>query len=157
MRENRLPERFLDLWNEHAVVVTGVRTHGPTLSFACVDHHALVLEAMTEALNLGYRRPALVLAKEIDRLVEGRFSAGFWTGQGRFAARSRIPGYDEVESTRAEPGRFTAWLDRYKPDVIFTLHTVVREWLKAAGYRVPEDVGLCTATIWARRFFRARL
>lgn len=142
MRENRLPERFLDLWKEQAVVVTGVRTHGPTLSFACVDHHALVLEAMTQARRLGYRRPALVLAKEIDRLVEGRFSAGFWVGQGTLAARSRIPAYDEVESTRAEPGRFTTWLERYKPDVIFTLHTVVREWLKSAGRKVPEDVGL---------------
>jgi DNA-binding LacI/PurR family transcriptional regulator len=142
MNENRLPTKFSVTWQHHAVVVTGVRTHEPTLSFACVDHHALVLEAMEQARRLGYRRPALVLAEGIDRLVEGRFSAGFWSGQQALAVDDRVPGFYEVEAARVEPARFHAWYREWKPDVIFTLHTVVREWLGVIGVQAPRDTGL---------------
>ncbi len=142
MKENRLPARFSVTWQQHATVVTGVRTHEPTLSFACVDHHALVLEAMEQARRLGYRRPALVVEGGIDRLVEGRFSAGFWTGQQMLAETERVPGFYDVEGARGEPERFHAWYRGWRPDVIFTLHTVVREWLESDGVKVPRDVGL---------------
>ncbi len=142
MKENRLPPRFAVTWQRHAVVVTGVRTREPTLSFACVDHHALVLEAMERARALGYRRPALVLERAIDRLVDGRFSAGFQTGQEPLTEAERLPGFGAVEAARANPDLFHNWFRTHRPDVIFTLHTVVREWLEAAGLRAPHDLGL---------------
>ncbi|MCU0793388.1 MAG: LacI family transcriptional regulator [Opitutaceae bacterium] len=142
MNENRLPPRFSVTWQNHAVVVTGVRTREPTLSFACVDHHALVIEAMEQARLLGYRRPALVLEDSIDRLVDRRFSSGFWTGQLALEPTGRVPAYLEVEATRAEPARFARWWGAHRPDCILTLHTVVAEWLEAAGLRAPRDVGL---------------
>lgn len=142
MKENRLPPRFAVTWQRHAVVVTGVRTREPTLTFACADHHALVLEALERSRRLGYRRPALVLERGIDRLVDGRFSSGFWAGQQALAAEDRVPGFYEVEDARSEPRRFETWLREARPDVIFTLHTVVREWLDALGLRVPRDIGL---------------
>src|SRR5471030_3130953 len=52
MKENRLPARFLPTWKEFHTVVTGVRTHDPTLSFACADHHILALKAFEQALRL---------------------------------------------------------------------------------------------------------
>ena len=142
MNENRLPPRFSVTWQRHAVVVTGVRTHEPTLSFASVDHHSLVLEAMEQARRLGYQRPALVLEERIDRLVEGRFSAGFWTAQKNLPAANRLPGFYSVEAARTEPKKFHAWFRKHDPDAIFTLHTVVREWLADIGVQAPRDVGL---------------
>jgi len=142
MNENRLPSRFSVTWQRHAVVVTGVRTHEPTLSFASADHHALVLEAMEHARRLGYQRPALVLEESIDRLVEERFSAGFWAAQKKLPASNRLPGFYGVESARAAPGKFHTWFRKHRPDVIFTLHTVVREWLSGIGVQAPRDVGL---------------
>ena len=118
MNENRLPPRFSVTWQRHAVVVTGVRTHEPTLSFASADHHALVLEAMEHTRRLGYRRPALVLEESIDLLVEGRFSAGFCTAQKSLAATIRLPGFYSVETARAEPVKFHAWFRRHRPDAI---------------------------------------
>lgn len=142
MRENRLPQRFSVTWQNHAVVVTGVRTRQPTLPFACADHHSLVLDAMEQTRRLGYRRPALVLEHAIDALVDGRFSAGFWLGQQSLPESDRLPAFLDVEAARTEPALFHAWRERHQPDVIFTLHTVVREWLQAAGLRVPRDMGL---------------
>ena len=142
MKDNRLPPRFSVTWQRHAVVVTGVRTREPTLAFAAVDHHALMLEAMERARVLGYRRPALVLEESIDRLVDGRFGSGFWVGQQALPAAERVPAFHAVEAARAEPGLFAAWWREWRPDVIFTLHTVVREWLAALGVQAPRDVGL---------------
>jgi DNA-binding LacI/PurR family transcriptional regulator len=142
MNESRLPLRFSVTWQHHAVVVTGVRTQAPTLNFACVDHHALVLEAFAHARQLGYHRPALVLARSIDQLVDGRFSAGFWRGQAELPATARVPGFFEVEAARADPALFREWFRTAQPDVIFTLHTVVREWLTDLRVQVPRDVGL---------------
>lgn len=142
MKENRLPPRFSVTWQNHAVVVTGVRTREPTLSFACADHHALVLEAMERARQHGYLRPALVLEHGIDRLVDGRFSSGFWTAQKSLPEQNRLPPFLDVEAARLEPGRFRAWFEAARPDAILTLHTVIRDWINALGLRVPRDLGL---------------
>jgi len=142
MNENQLPARFASTWASHACVVTGVRTHEPTLPFCCVDHHALVLEAMEHILALGYRRPALVVDEHIDELVERRFSAGMWVGQQALPKAARLPGFYDVEAARLDRRRFHAWLERHEPDVLLTLYTAVRTWVEAAGRRVPEDIGL---------------
>ncbi len=142
MEENRLPERFAATWRQHACVVTGLRTHEPTLSFCCVDHHALVLQAVERVLALGYRRPALVIDGRIDRLVEGRFSSGMWVGQQALPPEHRVPPFLEVEAAQATPGLFYDWLAEARPDVVFTLYNVVRRWIEARGLRVPRDLGL---------------
>jgi len=142
MKENRLPERFASLWTQHACVVTGVRTHHPTLPFCCVDHHTLVLEAVEQALALGYSRPALVVDKLIDQLVDGRFSSGMWIGQQSLPARQRLPGFYAVEAARNNQAAFTSWFRKYKPDILFTLYNFVRPWVQALGQQVPRDVGL---------------
>lgn len=142
MKENRLPTRFASLWPHYPAVVTGVRTRGPTLSFCCADHHALVLEAVEQARRLGYRRPALVVDEHIDRLVDGRFSAGMATGQRVLPPEDRIEGFFAVEAARSEPRLFREWLERAQPDAILTLYARVRTWLEEAGWMVPRDIGL---------------
>lgn len=140
--DNHLPARFAELWEQIACVVTGVRTHEPTLSFCCVDHHALMLEAMRQVRLLGYQRPALVLSQTVDELVEGRFSAGMWIAQQQLPAKQRVPGFDWSTGGDDHPQRFRAWLKRHKPDVLLTLHPGCRETVAQLGYRVPRDLGL---------------
>lgn len=143
MQQNRLPERLAPLWDEFPAVVTGVRTRDPALSFACSDQHALALEAFERAVAMGYRRPALVLDGVIDRLIEGRFSAGFLTGQSRFGGvvERTVPFY-EVAKARKDRGVFERWLEENRPDVIFTLYHEVKRWLDGLGMKVPGDIGL---------------
>jgi LacI family transcriptional regulator len=142
MDDNHLPDRFAQTWDRHACVVTGVRTHSPTLSFCCVDHHALVIEAVEQALRLGYRRPGLAIPRDIDQLVEGRFSSGMWIGQQELPPEQRLSPFYDVDRARTEPECFYAWLDREKPDVVFTLYNVIRRLVEGRGLRVPEDIGL---------------
>ncbi|HKB91314.1 MAG TPA: LacI family DNA-binding transcriptional regulator [Opitutaceae bacterium] len=142
MKENRLPERFAATWQAHAAVVTGVRTREPTLSFCCVDHYILALRAFEHALRLGYSRPALVLDPQIDDLVEGRFTAAMTHAQRKLPTAQRIPGFYDLESTKADRTRFAAWLKRYQPDAILALYHDVKKWMGELGYRVPQDIGL---------------
>jgi len=129
MKENRLPERFLPTWKTFHTVVTGVRTHGPSLSFACTDHHMLVFTAFQKAVELGYHRPALVLDHVIDGLTDGRFSAGMQIAQAQIPASRRTRPFYLVEEARRKPTLFYAWFEKEKPDVILTLYNVVRHWL----------------------------
>jgi LacI family transcriptional regulator len=142
MKENRLPARFAPLWDAFPTVVTGVRTREPTLPFCCSDHHALVIQAMEQTLALGYRRPALVVDEHIDRLVEGRFSAGMHIAQRALPVRQRVAGFYEVEAARREPRVFRTWLEKHRPDAILTLYNAVHTWVEEAGLRVPADLGL---------------
>ncbi len=143
MQNNRLPAHMSQLWDEFPAVVTGVRTRAPALSFACSDHHALALEAFERAIRLGYRRPALVLDRVIDDLTEGRFTAGFLTGQSRLVsdAQKTLPFYD-VAAARVDPVVFSNWVKENQPDVIFTLYHEVKRWVLDLGLRIPEDLGL---------------
>jgi LacI family transcriptional regulator len=143
MKANLLPGSMAAVWDEFPAVVTGVRTREPTLSFACSDHHALALAAFEKAFALGYKRPALVLDGSIDALIEGRFTAGFLTGQSRLLPKKqRTAPFHEVAAARKDRRIFTEWFAREKPDVIFTLYHEVKRWLEDLGSRVPGDVGL---------------
>ena len=142
MQENRLPEFIAPVIENFPCVVTGVRTRKPALSFACVDHHIVALRAFEKALELGYKRPALVLDNDIDELVERRFSAGYMSGQSLIPPVNRLAPFKELSRATANPSVFREWFDKEKPDVIFTIYNVVRHWLDDMKMRVPEDVGL---------------
>lgn len=142
MNENRLPQHLLPLIERFPSVVTGVRTREPTLSFASVDHHILSIRAFEKALELGYRRPGLVLDRTIDRLVEHRFSSGYRTAQEALPSTRRLNPFFEVGRARETFRTFQNWMKKEKPDVIFTLYSEVREWLGDLGYNIPADIGL---------------
>jgi DNA-binding LacI/PurR family transcriptional regulator len=123
-------------------VVTGVRTRAPELSFSCVDHFYLALSAFERVLALGYRKPALVLDDVIDRLVDGRFSAGILAGQKTLPPDRRVPAFTTSGQSRTAPAGFKRWLDTHKPDVVFILYNAVFDWLAESGRHVPRDVGV---------------
>ena len=142
MKGNRLPAGFESLWNHFAAVVTGVRTQDPTLSFACVDHHALVIEAVERIRERGIRRPALVIEGGIDGLVGGRFTAAFEHAVKKLPPAERLAPFLKVDTSRERPEVFADWLLKSRPDAILTLHTVVEEWVNQAGLRAPRDIAL---------------
>ncbi len=142
MKQNRLPESFMPVIKALPCVLTGVRSRQPSLSFAAADHYMLTLRALENVIKKGYKRPALVLDRDIESLVEGRFSAGFQRGQENLPIEDRIPPFYDVKEAMSNPDIFKKWLESNKPDIIFTLYNNVLEWVRDCGYRVPEDIGL---------------
>jgi len=141
MDTNHLPARLAPVWERLPCVVTGVRTRDPALSYSCVDHYNLALTAFERARDLGYRRPGLVIDDVIDALVERRFSAGYRAAQRQLPRAQQLPVFGGAGGPEAG-GAFRAWLGRHRPDVIFTLYNSVLGWLRAAGRRVPADIGV---------------
>ena len=143
LQTNQLPERMRALWDEFPAVVTGVRPRSPELSFAGADQYSLALKAYEHAWELGYKRPALVLDPVINSLIDGRFTAGFLIGQQlRRGAEDVIPPFTQIAEARRDVRCFAEWLEKTKPDVLFTLYHEVERWLESCQKRVPEDIGL---------------
>ncbi len=142
MDQNQLPPHLRAVWAQFPCVVTGVRTRDPALSFSCVDHHDLVLQAFERALALGYRRPALAVEERLDRLVEGRFSGAMLAAQQALPASRRLPAFTQLDRARTERHLFHDWFDRHEPDVLLSLYNVVFPWLRDHGLQVPRDVGV---------------
>ncbi|MFP4540816.1 MAG: LacI family transcriptional regulator, partial [Opitutales bacterium] len=84
----------------------------------------------------------LVLDRTIDRLVDGRFSAGYLVGQQNLPRARRPQPFYDIEAARKDLGTFASWLEAERPDMIFTLYHEVRGWLEELGRRVPEEIGL---------------
>lgn len=142
MKDNQLPAGLIPMFERFPTVVTGVRTSAPALPFACVDHHILSLRAFEKAIELGYRRPGLIVDYTIDELVERRFSAGYFTGQQQLPKARQLRPFFEADAANKKLSIFKEWIEKEKPDVILTLYHYVQDWLKKLGYRVPEDIGL---------------
>jgi LacI family transcriptional regulator len=140
--DNRLPVRFREMWERYPCVVTGVRTRRPTLSFASTDHHMVALQAFEQVQRLGYQRIGLAVDRSIERLVEGRYSSGYFIAQQSVPLDRRLRPFYETAEAREDIDVFRRWFKKEKPDVILTLFNVVAEWLKTMGMKVPAEVGL---------------
>jgi len=142
LKENRIADAFLPVIEAFPFVVAGVRTRDPALSYACADHHMVALRAFEKALELGFKRPGLVLDRQIDALVDYRFSAGYRTGQQGLPQSRQLKPFFDVRRARQNRDLFRHWLREQKPDVIFTLYNEVRDWIQEIGIRVPEEIAL---------------
>jgi DNA-binding LacI/PurR family transcriptional regulator len=93
------------------------------------------------ALASGYRRIGCAhFAHEPVSLDDRRLHgvALEWRERAGGAHR-RVP----VLSTRHDDkAAFVKWVERYRPDCVVALHVAPWWWLRDAGWRVPEDIGL---------------
>src|SRR5690606_2098329 len=90
--------------------------------------------------RLGYRRVGLALKDEVSRKMEHRWSAAYLLKQHQL----KIPRPPEpLLATDWNREVFLSWLRRSKPDAVVAINiSETTAWLKAGGYRVPEDIGL---------------
>ena len=142
MKENRIAKPFLPVLEAFPFVVTGVRTREPELSFASTDHHMVALRAFEKVLELGFKRPGLVLDRQIDALVDFRFSAGYRAGQQALPNARRLTPFFDVREARQDRSLFRKWLQAERPDVVFTLYNEVRDWIEEAGIPILGKIAV---------------
>lgn len=142
MDTNLLPKSFKEVWNTFKFVITGVRTYNPTLNFTIADHFLIAYKATLKALEYGYDRPALVLEKKIDVLIEGRFTGGFLRAQMQMPKSNRIEPFYDVKEAKLDRSIFTKWVKKNKPNAIICLYNSLEKWVEEMGLKIPEDIGL---------------
>jgi len=134
-------------WDEFSVVRFGhsidLRVHS-----VASDQTANGMMAFNKILERGYERIAYVGPAHQGRF----FGAGFLWAQGRLPEELRLPlllfpeRFDEKDPKMQR--MVTAWLKKTKPDAIFHDFPPFPHLLGKAAYRVPEDIGMASTTIF---------
>ncbi len=137
--DHSIPRDLYDILGRSSVVVVGERTSKPALDCVLNDQFLTTSDAVAKCLASGYRRPGLCIHPDLDGVVENRFSAGFLVSQRQLPADRQIP--EHPYQARGEKD-FVAWVRRYHPDVILTLHPEIKIWLEKMGTPSPQSIGL---------------
>lgn len=140
----RLPVSLhgLDLeWEWFSCVALGLTLETPQLHHVAENHFFTTRHAMQQCIDRGYRRIGFGFSTPNDYpRVGDRWIGGYLCQQRRLDPADRIPIYEGDPGNRSE---FIAWFKRWRPDALLvSVATAVIKWLKEAGYRVPEDVGV---------------
>lgn len=135
-------------WDHIASVTLGESLLAPRLHRVTADVPFNLLEALKSLKRIGYRRIGICLRLFVNgtseasvRSISRDFSLGAPGSRG--VPPLFHPPYWRKGSAPAERQQAVlAWFERYKPEVIVGNDNYLKGWLTAAGYRVPEDVGV---------------
>lgn len=125
-------------WDDYALVSQGSALPGMPCHYTCIDHHLNVLCCIERLTGLGYRKIGFAMARTgwIDRDRYRALSAylGWMTQAG---TGSRLAFWSE----QWQRDIFLEWVRKQKPEVIIAVQHEPLEYLRSAGYRIPEDIG----------------
>lgn len=125
-------------WEDFAVAAASNALWKPALNRSAPHHYNNMLLALHHARHLGYRRPALVLRREDDRLsVHAWWAAYLWYTNSHPILHA-LPVLCERTLTL---GAFGNWLSKNTPDLILSSLNFPLDWMRKLGHRVPADIG----------------
>jgi len=132
-------------WDRFSTVALGFTLRSPMLHHVAEDPFSAAAQTVEQCLGRGYRRLGFVFADADDSPSTGdRFLGAFLRQQFRLPAKDHIPPC-EYQPGPAFRKSFLAWVKRWRPDALVTTHgQPIHDWLRDAGYTVPEDIGLAT-------------
>jgi len=123
-----------------ACVSAGSRLGGPDIPWAQADLFACTSLALRELRVLGYRRIGLVWGVCVDARTDHRISSAYEGFIRLHPEMIRLPIF--VDESKDERKRLLTWLKTEKPDVVLSCKPP--DEIRSLGFRVPEDIGVCT-------------
>jgi len=127
-------------WTQFGAVGVGYSLKGVTVQRVAHDHFNGYQLAVRHARAAGRRRPGLVLQRRVHEKVERRWVAAALLAQADQPARDRVP---PLLLDSPDAGKFAAWFERHRPDVILGLDLpLLLAWLRGLGRAVPRDVAV---------------
>jgi LacI family transcriptional regulator len=100
--------------------------------------------ALKSLRRLGYQRIGISLAWQVDSASHYSIRA---TARDLYFSAPRTQRIPPFFYPPYGPGDKNvtdgvAWIKRYRPEVIVGHDNTLKQWVEAAGYRVPDDIGL---------------
>ncbi|HEY1791507.1 MAG TPA: LacI family DNA-binding transcriptional regulator [Opitutaceae bacterium] len=133
-------------WDKFTAVRIELHPYWPRFSTTAVDHVRAMIEAIHQALSLGYRRPGLVLEEDWSELAEDHWKMGFLWAQQRLEPGDRCPVYlykpDWKRAGQGSDGQFESWYMRYRPDVLIGPHGQIEARSGTLGLNFPGDAAV---------------
>ena len=141
------PARHLQLkWDHLAGVSLGGTLLAPKLHRVMPDLAFNLQLALKAVKRLGYRRIGICLGEDVDRTSGHtcRTAAFYFHGNTPEAERIQpliYPWAGAVEAVLAKK-QITAWMKANRPDVVVGHSNHLVEWAEAAGFNVPDEMGV---------------
>ncbi len=141
MAGNRLPDAYQTFWKSFSSCVVGIHPVNPPLHFVADDNYLTMLTLLQQLHKLGFRRIGLAMHRGIHQQTEYRFVGGYLAGQKASPDLATVP-ILFLEAGALSREALLSWYRKEKPEVIICIQKEVMDWLREAGHRVPEEVGL---------------
>lgn len=127
-------------WTNFAAVAIGYSLAAPVLHRVVNHQFRSMRRIILELRQRGYRRLGLALPSSSNERVDHQWLGCFLAEQLDVPAKDRVPPLI-VDDHQWTQERLATWYHAHRPDVIINQQPETVDWLKAAGLRVPEDVG----------------
>ncbi|MDX2185993.1 MAG: LacI family DNA-binding transcriptional regulator [Opitutaceae bacterium] len=123
-------------------VSVGTRYEQPLLHYSSDDQYESCRLAVQQLWNLGYRYIGYVGDPRVERIVNGRFFAGYHaTLFSQFETQAPPPFIDLDEPKVVE------WVRRFGIEAIVTANPRIYGILVSSGYQIPRDLGFAHLNI----------
>lgn len=126
-------------WSQFALAAIGRTEIGREVHRTVGDYYRAVREACQRCRDRGYRRLGLAITREHDFAHQGLHRSAFLGAQADWPATDRVP---PLVATEWTPEAFFAWVHQHQPEVVITCYDDPIYWIREAGLRVPEDIGI---------------
>ncbi len=126
-------------WSAFALAAIGRTEVGHELHRTVGDYYRAVREACHRCRGRGYRRIGLAITCEHDHAHQNLHRSAFLGSQSEWPRRDHVP---PLLAEHWEPGTFLTWVKRYRPEVVITSYDDPIFWIRDAGLRIPEDIGV---------------
>ncbi|MCH2036741.1 MAG: LacI family DNA-binding transcriptional regulator [Puniceicoccaceae bacterium] len=130
---------FNDLLNTFATSVIGTSLLDKSISCATNDQYLTARRATLKVLEMGYKRPLLLMPKQVDTLLEEKFSSGY------YSIVRGIPTKDQLEAIDLDLSKIDSIVRRIreiKADVIITNSDDMYGLLENTPFDIPQELGL---------------
>jgi LacI family transcriptional regulator len=138
--------RFRLDWNHLAGISLEGTLLVPPLSRVMADHYTNLLLALKIVRRFGYRRIGVCLDEAVDRCTAHTCRAATQYFQSTLPKAEIIPAlfykWGPPSNQKVGKAQAIAWIKRYRPDVVVGLSSHLLDWVEAAGFRVPGEVGV---------------
>lgn len=128
-------------WEHMAGIYTDYLIDDPAIHTVCPDHFRSMTIALQKLIDLGYRRPGLVLHELSDRRLLFRWEAAF---SSYWSHHTDLPIAAPLVTNDLTREGFLDWFHTNEPDVVLCHRGDVLQWMKEAGCEVPETHGFCS-------------
>lgn len=137
-------------WSRFAAVTMSYALPGPNLNRVAVDSaHGFDL-MLRKAIDLGYRRVAVMVSDEYDARVNHGVLMPALYARERWAPKGSVLVCRFARSHAEEIPRIQSWLRRHRPDVVLAEDVVWRA-IEGMKWRVPQDVAFISID-WAPEY-----
>ncbi|AHF93832.1 transcriptional regulator [Opitutaceae bacterium TAV1] len=126
-------------WTQFSIVAFGYGLKNLPCHRVTNDQYRTLLRLLSRLDHLGYRRIGLMYPKSSDQSILNYLFAATSVYQSYLPQALHVPPL-MVEHQNSRD--LIEWIRQHRPDAVVVSHSDALKWLKEAGIRVPEDLGV---------------